>query len=80
MGCGAPIGISLVADRAEVSFFCKKVLKCYGARDNIFIKVNKVFRIGMQDYADEECLSCSKGVVNGKESNLIFRTQEQSQR
>ena len=74
------IGVSLVVDRVEVLFFYKKVLKCYTIRDNILIKVNKVFRIGMQDYADEECLSCSKGVVNGKESNLIFRTQEQSQR
>ena len=74
------IGVSLVVDRVEVLFFYKKVLKCYTIRDNILIKVNKVFRIGIQDYADEECLSCSKGVVNGKESNLIFRTQEQSQR
>jgi hypothetical protein len=46
--------------------------------DNILIYVNKVFRMGMQYYANEECLSCSKGVINGKESNLIFmntRTQ-----
>lgn len=60
------MGMNVEFIGVKALFFYKKLLNCYTMSDNILINVNKVFRMGLQYYANEECLSCSKGVINGK--------------
>ena len=60
------MGMNVEFIGVEALFFYKKLLNCYTMSDYILINVNKVFRMGLQYYANEECLSCSKGVINGK--------------
>lgn len=60
------MGMNVEFIGVEALFFYKKLLNCYAMSDNILINVNKVFQMGLQYYANEECLSCSKGVINGK--------------